>query len=212
MITPRIQPLWQSTIEKLKHFLYGNDCWEIGVNWVSEKVESISQEATLSFRIYYGFDILFALYNYFCRDVSLLPTLEIVAQIPGEINKTIILVGCLEWDQQTFPTINSIFNNDDPYLIFMKQKLFFKEDPLYDILIMYKHGIAYSLFEITVEKNTQTVIKRLEIEEDDTVTVLPIDKVELRLVESSLIDFSIHNPGYIQQLCYMGGSFFHFVS
>jgi|694.fasta_scaffold122040_3 hypothetical protein len=211
--TPKIQPLWQSTIENLQHFLYGNDCWEIGANWFSQKVESISREATLSFRIYYGFDILFALYNYFCRDVSLLPTLEIVAQIPGETNKTIILVGFLEWDRHTFPNINSIFNNDDTFLVFNRQQLFFKNEPLYDLLMMHKHGIEYSLFEITIEQNAQAVIKRLDIEEDDTVTLLPItDKVELSLVESSLIDFSIENSGYIKELCYIGSSHFDFVS
>lgn len=205
--TPRIQPLWQSTIENIKHFLYGNDCWEIGTNWFLQKVESINREATISCNIYYGYDILFALYNYLCRDVNLLPTLEIVAQIPGETNKTIFLIGYIEWDRNTFPSIKSIFNNDDPCIVLMRQK-----EPLDDLIMMYKHGFEYSLFEITIEQNSQTIIKRLELEEDNTINLLPITNVELGLVKSSLTDFAIHNPGYIQQLCYLVGSFSHFVS
>lgn len=206
--TPKIQPSWKAIYEGLKHFLYGNDLWQIGSDWFFKKVESVSREATVNFRIYYGSDILFSLYNYFCRGVSYLPTLEIVAQIPGEPNKTIILVGSLEWDGHTFPNAGSIFNEHNPSELFYKQKLYFKEEPLYELLMMDKHGIEYSLFEITIEENAQTLIKRLELEEDDTVILLPItDEVGL-----SLKDFFIHNRGYIEELCYIGGSCFHFVS
>ncbi|MDZ8092475.1 MAG: endonuclease NucS [Nostoc sp. DedQUE05] len=206
--TPKNQSSWKATSEGLKHFLYGNDLWQIGCDWFFNKVESVSREATVNLRIYYGSDILFSLYNYFCRGVSYLPTLEIVAQIAGQPNKTIILVGSLEWDRHTFPNAGSIFNKNNPLDLFSKQKLYFKEEPLYELLMMHKHGIEYSLFEITIEQNTQAVIKRLELEEDDIVTLLPItDEVGL-----SLRDFFIHNRGYIEELCYIGGSCFHFVS
>ncbi|OYD92923.1 hypothetical protein CDG76_19645 [Nostoc sp. 'Peltigera membranacea cyanobiont' 210A] len=206
--TPKNQPSWKATSKGLKHFLYGNDLWQIGSDWFFKKVESVSREATVNFRIYYGSDILFSLYNYFCRGVYYLPTLEIVAQIPGEPNKTIILVGSLEWDGHTFPNADSIFNKNNPLDLFYKQKLYFKEEALYELRMMYKHGIEYSLFEITIEQNIQPVIKRLELEEDDTVSLLPItDEVGL-----SLRDFFIHNRGYIEELCYIGGSCFHFVS
>ncbi|WP_392482697.1 endonuclease NucS domain-containing protein [Nostoc sp. C110] len=88
-------------------------------------------------------------------------------------------------------------------------ELYFKEEELYELQMMHKHGIEYSLFEITIEQNTQPFIKRLELEEDDTISLLPITD-EVGLI--SLRDFFIHNRGYIEELCYIGGSCFHFVS
>lgn len=208
--TPKIQPLWKATSEKLKHFLYSNFFWNVGSEWFLKKVESTSTKATVNLRIYDACDILKSLYNYYCRSVNYFPSLELVAQIPGENgenNKTIILVGFLEWDRHTFPDITSIFQNREPSQVFLREELFFKERPYSNLIMMLKHGINYTLFEIILEKNLQPVIKRLVLEENESITSVSITDE----IGESLEDFFIYNPQYLEELCYMGSLCFHFL-
>ncbi len=208
VITPRIQPLWKATSKKLKYFLSGNDFWDVGSEWFFEKVEFVNRESTVNFRIYYGYDILFSLYNYFCRGIDYFPTLDIVAQIPGNPNKTIILLGFLEWDRHTFPNINLIFNNENPFTVFFREKNSFKTEPSSNINIMQKHGIEYSLFEITLERDTQPIIQRLILEEDNSLSLVPTADE----IGASFKDFFIQNHEYLEELCYIVSSFLHFES
>ena len=94
--TPKFQNSWHSVASDAHNFLLYNEYWQIGVSWFLTKVESLSKEATVSFHIYEACNILFGLYNLYRGDTSFLPSLEVIAQIPGEQNKTIILVGFLE--------------------------------------------------------------------------------------------------------------------
>jgi len=100
--TPKFQNSWHSVASDAHNFLLYNEYWQIGVSWFLTKVESLSKEATVSFHIYKACNILFGLYNLYRGDTSFLPSVEVIAQIPGEQNKTIILVGFLESILRTF--------------------------------------------------------------------------------------------------------------
>lgn len=207
-ITPRIKPLWTTTIENLKLFLDSKYLWKIGSEWFLKKVESINKESIVTFRIYDAYDMLFSLYNSLCRGVNCFPSLEIVAQIPGTSCKTIILLGFLEWNGYTYPSIDKVFQNNDPQTFFIKEQCFSKIEPSHNIIMMHKHGIEYALFEVVIEKNAQPVIKRLVLEEDDSIkTIALTDKVDL-----DLQDFLTDNSDYVEELCYIGNSLFDFTS
>lgn len=212
VITPRIKPIWESNFRKLHDFLYGKILWQIGTKYFLQKVESISIESTITLKVYSGSDILYGLYNYFGRGIRYLPSLEIIAKIPGNTNKNLMLLGFLEWDGRTFPTISSVFNNEKPSRVFGNQQLLFqlREEAFYQMegILMKKHGLGYSLFEVTIEQNIQPVIRRLAIEEDDTIHLLPItDEVGF-----SLRDFLINNRSYVYNLCDIISSCSHFGS
>jgi hypothetical protein len=152
------------------------------------------------------------LYNFFCRDVNYFPTLEIIAEFPDESNKIIILFGFIGFSRNTSPDINSIFGDKEPFEVFYREQIYFKVDSIYNMMIMQKHGIEYTLFEITLEKNKQTVIKQLLQEEDDSIILLSTHYKKEEELKDFLIDFPILNPLYVQELCYIGDLYFDFTS
>jgi hypothetical protein len=205
--TPKFQNSWHSVASDAHNFLLYNEYWQIGVSWFLTKVESSSKEATVSFHIYEACNILFGLYNLYRGDTSFLPSLEVIAQIPGEQNKTIILVGFLEWDGRKFPDVESIFKGEDPSSVFLREQIFFKVEPTYNILMMYEHGINYSLLEITLDGNGESSMKYLSLDDDDEdVVLLPHEQQIL-----SFNNFLAQNRGYLQSLCYLGHSCYHSV-
>jgi|GEM_PF-4157913 len=206
--TPKFRPSWNSISRDVNSFLFYNEFWQIGSSWFLEKVESLSEEATVSFRIYETCNILFALYNLCCRDEFFLPTLEVVAQIPGEPNKTIILTGFIEWDRKTFPDVESIFEGDDYSAVFQREQIYFKVEPVYNFLMMYRHGISYSLTETNLDENGELSINHLSMDgDDDDVVLLPLDEKQFL----SFNEFLQQNRDYLHLLCHLGHSYYHFI-
>jgi len=206
--TPKFRPSWNSISRDVNSSLFYNEFWQIGSSWFLEKVESLSEEATVSFRIYETCNILFALYNLCCRDEFFLPTLEVVAQIPGEPNKTIILTGFIEWDRKTFPDVESIFEGDDYSAVFQREQIYFKVEPVYNFLMMYRHGISYSLTETNLDENGELSINHLSMDgDDDDVVLLPLDEKQFL----SFNEFLQQNRDYLHLLCHLGHSYYHFI-
>lgn len=204
--TPRIEAAWEAACKKLKCFLQHNDFWDIGSELFLKKIGSMSKTATVSIRIYDHCGILFWLYNLYCRRVSYLPTLEIVAQVPEE-NRVFTLRGFLEWDEETFPNIESILQGEDFFQFHTREKLFYKEEPVHNLVAMYKHGISYSLHEIEIEKDKRNIKKFSWNDDEDNIVVLPTDGSEAL----SLFKFLKENCEYLNSLCYLGNSYFAFL-
>jgi hypothetical protein len=202
--TPKFQSSWKSSLEKVNCFLNHNEFWQIGVDWFLKKVEAESKEATVSISVYSSCNILLSLYGYFWKKEDFLPALEIVAEYPKE-NKTVTLLGFLEWDGRTFPMPDKIFKNKSAQVV-IDSFIFWRTEPYYDLLLMDKHGLYHSLLEITIQKDFQPVVRSLTLEEDDSITLLPTNGEEI----FSIREFFKQNYGYFISLRNAIESVYHF--
>ncbi|MBG1265666.1 endonuclease NucS domain-containing protein [Nostoc sp. WHI] len=167
IINPKFQLYWDSTIHKIHYCLLGNEVWQAGLKWFLDKINNENQEANVSVFIYNPCNILLSLYS-----VHSQPILEVVVD-DLQNNKVIILTGFIEWDRRTYPenleniieSASEIASLPDP--LFTLQG---KNSELFEMLVMSKHGLDYSLIETTLHKDQIPNHKYIYVEDNGIET------------------------------------------
>ncbi|MEH2122603.1 endonuclease NucS domain-containing protein [Nostoc sp.] len=167
IINPNFQLSWNSAIQKIHYCLLGNEVWQAGLESFLDKIKNEHHEANVSVFIYNPCNILLSLYN-----VHFHPILEVlVDNLPD--NKVIFLTGFIEWDRKTYPeNLENIIKSASEiasisYPLFAIQG---KNQELFEMLVMSKHGLDYSLIETTLHNEQIPTHKYVYVEENGIET------------------------------------------
>jgi hypothetical protein len=185
---------WAKFIENMNLFLNFYDEWQWSFNAIIEEYLGRDAEIIISARIYKAVNLLDALCWTSWTSDCYLPTLDILISIPQE-NSFSILRGFWEWDRKTYPTVDTVFEKGISST-FQECRIMWGTDAAMPLIQMIKHGIQYSVIELSPREKD---IKHIDWGEEDVIERNDLDEKRI----CSLKDFVKENTGYINELKYL---------
>ena len=195
---------WEKFIEKLNLFLNYYDEWKWACNAIIEDCLNKHSEIIVSARIYKAVNLLDALCWTSWTSDCYLPTLDVLINIP-ERNDFVMLRGFWEWDRKTYPTVDRVFG-ENMFSTFEECRMMWETDSVMPLIQMIRHGIKYSIIELSSLESGEKIIKHVDWGEDDLIERNTLDSKRI----CSLKDFVKENRGYINELKYIFSETSHF--